>query len=103
MENKVVLNLEDSEIIRYQVHRIVTNLYKEFLVMVEDLSEDHDTALCKLQDNLPEQYKKYVDLADYFPEERFKKLRGRILDKGNSSIREIEEQLKNFDIKIKKG
>lgn len=101
MENKFDFN--ESEVIRFQVHRIVTNFYKEMLVMIEDLAEEHDDALCKLQDNLPEQYKKYVDLADYFPEEKSLKLRKRILDRGNDAIRQIEDQLKNFDIKIKKN
>ena len=101
--DKVILNVEDSDIVRFQTHRIVTNFMKDVLTILEDLSEDHDTALCKLQDCLPAQFKNYVDLADYFPEERFKKIRGRILDGGNEAIREIEAQLQNFDIKMKKG
>jgi hypothetical protein len=40
-------------------------------------------------------------LADYFTEDKFKNLRGKILSGGNGVIREIEEQLKNFEIKIK--
>lgn len=101
--NKVILNVEDAEILRFQVSRIITNFYKDILTLSEDLAEDHDTALCKLQDNLPTEYKKYVDLADYFDEERFKRIRGKILTGGNNAIREIEEQMKNFDINIKKA
>lgn len=101
--DKVILNLEDSDIIKFQVNRIITNFYKEVLTMMEDLSEDHDTAMYKLQEHLPEEYKKFVDLADYFPEERFAKLRGRILSGGNGAIREIEKNVDNFEIKTKKG
>ena len=104
MEQKpVILDINDEDILRFQLHRIIINFYKDLLTMIEDLSEDHDTALFKLQEHLPEEYKKYVDLADYFPEERFKKLRGRILDGGNGTIRDIEMQMKNFDITIKRG
>lgn len=99
--DKIKLNVEEAEILHFQAHRIITNFYKEMLVMIEDLAEEHDDALCKLQDNLPDQYKKYVDLADYFPEEKSIKLRKRILDRGNDAIRQIEDQLKNFEIKIK--
>lgn len=101
MDQKVILDLEESDIIKFQANRIVTNFMKSMLVMIEDLAEDHDIALCKLQENLPNEYKKYVNLADYFTEDKFRNLRGKILTNGNNAIREIEENLKNFDIKIK--
>lgn len=102
MDKKTVnLSIEDGDILNFQIHRLVTNFYKDMLFMIEDLAENHDTALLKLQRHLPEEYAKYVDLADYLTEDEFSKLRSRVLSGGNGAIRNIEDQLKNFDIKIK--
>jgi hypothetical protein len=35
------------------------------------------------------------------PEEEYQRIRKRILDYGNDTIREMEENLENFDIKLK--
>lgn len=99
--SQIKLEMEESEVLRFQVNRNITNFYKSMLVMLEDIAEDHDNALCKLQEHLPTEYKKYVDLADYLTEEKFSNLRGKILSGGNDTIRQIEEQMKNFEIKIK--
>jgi hypothetical protein len=103
MEKKIELNVEESEILRFQINRCVINFYKEMLVMLEDLVEEHDVAFNKLESNLPPEYKNYVYLADYFTDEKFGNLRGKILSGGNKAIRELEDHLKNFEIKTKRG
>jgi hypothetical protein len=100
-QKKPELKVDEVDILKFQIHRNIINFYKEMLVMLEDLAEEHDTALSKLYDNLPSEYKKYVELADYFTESKFDNLRKKILSGGNNTIRNIEDQLKNFEIKIK--
>ncbi len=63
----------------FQVRRKVTNLYKNFLFILEDLE----------------------DSGLQIPDEVYQKARKRVLDYGNDTIREIEENLDKFDIKLK--
>jgi nucleoid-associated protein YejK len=69
---------KSKDFLRFQVNRKVTNLYKNFLFMVEDLYNSGD-----------------------LDEESFQRIRKRILDYGNDTIREIEENLDNFEFKLK--
>ena len=68
-----------KEFVRFQVHRKVTNLYKQFLFILEDLKEE----------------------GDNINDETFQRARKRVLDYGNDSIREIEETMERFDFKLK--
>ena len=74
--------MEDSdkskEFLRFQMRRKVTNLYKNFLFILEDIQgEGYD-----------------------IPEEVFQRHRKRILDYGNDTIRELEENLESFKIEL---
>lgn len=102
MENIKGQGGNDSEIATFQIRRNVTLLFKSQLEMLEDIADEHDNAMAKLKEKLPKQYQDYIDLADYLNEQKFEMLRKRILGKGNDCIRNIEESLKDFDIKIKK-
>lgn len=90
-----------DDVLHFQARRIVTNLFKTFLIAMEDLAEDHDEALGKLEAALPPELKGYVALADYLTEERAERLRSKILDAGNGAWRELEEQLNHYDIRLK--
>ena len=67
------------DFIVFHSRRKVINLCKNFLILTEDLKDK----------NQP------------MTEEDYQKLRKRVLDAGNDTIREIEESLDNFDIKLK--
>lgn len=70
---------KEKDFLKFQVTRKVTNLYKNFLFILEDLQDE-----------------------DYnISEESYKRSRKRVLDYGNDSIREIEEYLDKFDIRLK--
>ena len=63
----------------FQLRRKIVNLYKNYLFILEDMKD-----------------------AGYdIPEEEYQRIRKRILDYGNDTIREIEENLENFDIELK--
>jgi hypothetical protein len=68
-----------KDFLKFQIRRKVTNLYKNFLFILEDVQSTNPDA----------------------NQEAFQRNRKRILDFGNDAIREIEEYLKNLDIKIK--
>lgn len=90
-----------DEVLHFQIHRLVTNLFKSFLVVIEDIGEEHDDALAKMEEALPEAYKPYVRLADAFDEAKAKRLRSRILDAGNDCLRDIKAQIDNYDISLR--
>lgn len=68
-----------KEYILFQFRRKITNLYKQFLFILEDVGNS-----------------KY-NISD----ESYQKYRKRILDAGNDTIRELEEDLNKLDFKIK--
>tara|TARA_Y100000593_G_C4070278_1_gene218790 strand:+ start:288 stop:509 length:222 start_codon:yes stop_codon:yes gene_type:complete len=67
-----------NSFLKFQVRRKVTNLYKNFLFILEDLKD-----------------------KEYNSEEDYQRHRKRILDYGNDAIREIEETLDSLEVKIK--
>ena len=66
-----------SDFIRFHHRRKTINLCKSFLSLIEDLKNEPIT------------------------EERYQKIRKRVLDGGNDSIREFDEHLESFHIKIR--
>jgi hypothetical protein len=89
------------EMAKFQVRREITMLFKRFLETIEVIGDTHQEGIEKLKINLPIEYKKYVDLADYFTEARENAVRKMILDAGNDCIRNIENDLKQFKITFK--
>lgn len=73
-------NISAKDFARFQVNRKVTNLYKQFLIILEDIRDE-----------------KY-DIS----EDKYHRLRKRVLDFGNDAIREIDESLDKLDISLKK-
>jgi len=72
-------NEKIKELALFQVKRKITNIYKNFFFILEDLS----------------------DSGYNINDETYQKIRKRILDNANDAIREIEEYFNNLDIKVK--
>ena len=70
-------NDKASDFIKFHHRRKTINLCKSFLFLLEDLKGTSIT------------------------EEKYQKIRKRVLDMGNDSIREFDEHLENFEIKIR--
>jgi hypothetical protein len=64
---------KEKDYLKFQLRRKITTLFKNFFFLLEDLN---------LED------------------EKYQKLRKRVLDYGNDTIREIEEDINKFDIHI---
>jgi len=94
------MELDNSSIKKYilfQVHRNITNLYKRYLNILEDLQEEHLNMLNKLSKKNDISFLKDVD---YFDENKYNYYRKRILDLGNETSRDIEKNFDFLDIKI---
>jgi|TARA_Y100000310_G_scaffold181845_1_gene181874 hypothetical protein len=72
-------NGKTKDFLIFQLRRKIVNLYKNYLFILEDMKKDG------------------YDI----PEEEYQRIRKRILDYGNDTIREMEENLENFDIELK--
>lgn len=92
-------NLNIKEILMFQVHRNIVNLYKRYLNLIEDLQEEHISMLNKLNKKIDLETLKNVD---YFDENRYNYIRKKILDLGNETVREINKSLDFFENKNEK-
>ncbi len=72
------MNIDLNDLIKGLVYRDVKKLYLSFLYTLEDL---------KSQDKISD--------------DEFQRMRKRVLDYGNNCYRNIEEELDNFDFKLK--
>tara|TARA_Y100001938_G_scaffold147133_1_gene227664 strand:+ start:1529 stop:1855 length:327 start_codon:yes stop_codon:yes gene_type:complete len=89
-----------NELLEFQVNRNIINLYKSFLIMMEDLHQQHKREFTKLKMALPEEAD-LIEQANYWDEERMDHLRKRILDSGNHSLRELVGQIEQFQLTSK--
>jgi hypothetical protein len=69
---------KEKDYLSFQVRRKVTNLFKNFFIILEDLSKENPS----------------------ISQEKYNQLRKRVLDYGNDTIRELEEDLKQFKINL---
>lgn len=90
-----------AEVLRFQQQRIVTSLFRSYLILLEDLGLAHDEALAKLAAALPPEYQTYLDLADYLTPEKGKQLRKKVLDAGGDASRALDDILKSFVISFR--
>lgn len=96
------LSVDPEQLLRFQQERIIKNYQRQILELLESLEHDHDTALQKLNDFLPAEYVKYVQLADYLDEKKAGMIRKYVLDHGGNACRSLQEILSQFDVGIRK-
>lgn len=94
-------NYDPEKILSFSVKRNITTLFKSFLVILENLGDDHAEALTKLYKIFPPEYQKQLYLADHFTPEKLEQLRKQILSTGNDVIRTLEQEIEKYNIKFK--
>jgi hypothetical protein len=72
------MNIDLNDLIKGFLYRDIKKLYLSFLYTLEDLRDQNK-----------------------INEEEFQRMRKRVLDHGNNCYRNIEEELDNFDFKLK--
>ncbi len=92
---------EIGDVLRFQADKEIRQLFKTFLVVIEDLTVEHDAALGRIEAALPDQYKPYIRVADWLDETKASLIRSKILDAGNNCLRAIDGHIQNFDIGFK--
>jgi len=89
-----------NELLEFQVNRNIINLYKSFLIMMEDMHDQHERSFRKLKTAFPEDID-LINQADYWDDDRMEYVRKKILDQGNDALREILGQLEKFNLTTK--
>jgi hypothetical protein len=76
-------------------------LFKSFLNILEDLQSNHEVNFAKLYDSLPEEYHDLINMADYFDGDYFINYRKKVLDLGNSVLRDYHSEVENLTVEFK--
>ena len=92
-------NNEFKDYLLFQYQRIIVNLYKRHLEIIEDIKQDHVVFLNKIKDNVPQGE---LNKLDYFNDQKYNAIRKKILDSGNGVIRDFEKNIENLEISLKK-
>lgn len=93
------MNTPENNLITVFTHKEISTLYKTFLLLVEDLSTDHQIMLKKIAEKNGQEY---ADDVNYFTPEKYDQLRKRVLDQGNETSRKLLSFLDHFDFTINK-
>lgn len=88
-----------KELLEFQVNRNIINLYKSFLIILEDIQDEHRNNFNKLKNAMPEN-NELISQADYWDESKMEYIRKKVLDQGNNTQREIIGQLEKFNLTI---
>lgn len=88
-----------KELLEFQINRNITNLYKSFLMILEDIQDQNQNNFNKLKNALPENHA-LIEQANCFDNARMEFVRKQILDNGNNAQREIIGHLEKFNLTI---
>lgn len=87
-----------KEYLVFQIHRNIVNLYKNHLILLEDVSVEHNQMMDKLKNHVAQET---LDDVDYLSEKKYNYFRKKTLDIGNEAIREFERSIENLKITLK--
>jgi hypothetical protein len=90
------MELSDKELLEEQLKRIITKLFKDFLVLTEDVRQDHLIVINDISKQFPPEF---VQKWNYLDLPKYSRLRKKILDAGNDAVRETQAVISNFKIK----
>ena len=79
----------------------IRHLFKSFLQTLEEMQKVHRINFNKLYKNLPEDYKSVVEMADYFDDDHYEIQRKKILDIGNSVLRDYYSELETLTVEFR--
>lgn len=93
--------MDAKEIFNKRSDRQIKFLFKSFLEILEEIQGNHEINFNKLRDSLPEEHQELIDMADYFDDDHYEIYRKKILDLGNSVLRDYNSELENFVIEFR--
>ena len=88
---------EIKSFVLFQMHRNIVNLYKKYIVITEDLRNEHLKFLHKLEETNP---RDSLQKIEYFDDFKYNYIRKKILDAGNDVIRDLERNFEMIEVGI---
>lgn len=86
------IDIQDpSGLLKAKIQMAVNRLMATYLSNLEEVADEHDEAMGKLMDTLPDEHRASVHLADHFTDTRFEAIRRHVLKAGNDQYRELSE------------
>lgn len=92
------LTMEAKTNFAQKQRRLVTALFKEFLEILEEVKLTHDEYHGNLLEKLPPEFVNVLVVGNPLSEEKYKRLRKKVLDKGNDVLRDSESEMGNYSI-----
>lgn len=80
-----------SALLKTKIHLALNRVMAVYLSHLEQLADEHDEAMRKLMDTLPEAERAKVHLADIYGDARFDAIRRFVLKAGNDADRDLSE------------
>lgn len=90
------MNAKEQLLERQQAH--VRNLFKTLLSEIENIKEDFDERYRLLQDQLPPEHLPMLYAANPLTNDRFMRIRKKILDVGNDVSRAMDSETERYDV-----
>jgi hypothetical protein len=90
--------MDAKETLSKKSNKSISFLFKQYLMLIEDLKFEHDQYLKKIKENIPSEYHNIIDNTDTFDDEKMTRIRKRVLDIGNETIRSLDSELNDFTI-----
>jgi hypothetical protein len=87
-----------KEYLTFQIHRNIVHLYKQHLVLLQDITIEHQEMMSKLEHHLD---KEILEDVNYLNKNKLKYYRKKTLDVGNEAIRDFEKSVENLKITLK--
>lgn len=95
----LIRNKVSMSTVKAHVESKIRSLYKQFLYLLEDMSNSHNASFDGLERALPDHMQEIAQ-ADWFNEEKYNHLRKRVLDMGNETVRSLDSILTVLDAEI---
>jgi hypothetical protein len=90
--------MDAKETLSKKSNKSISFLFKQYLMLIEDLKFEHDQFLKKIKQEIPSQYHNAIDNIDNFDDEKMQRIRKRVLDIGNETIRTFDNDINDFTI-----
>jgi hypothetical protein len=94
--------MKAQDYLAFSATKEVKYLYKSFIESLEEIARQHDSAMFKLMENLPEEHKGKIIQASFFDEEAYQHFRKLALDHGNDCARAILDEIQKYEIDFKR-
>jgi hypothetical protein len=90
--------MDAKQTLSKKTSKSISFLFKQYLMIIEDLKFEHDQYLKKIKQEIPSEFHNIIDNADSFSEEKMSRIRKRVLDIGNETIRSMDSDISDFSV-----